>query len=248
MNLQTLLRTFQIAALLLAAAPCTIASTLTYDASLGTLPSAQGWTHFSSALSEANYSVSAGILFQGNTGADINRQFYESSSILFDFTQDTIVETARLQIISSGLSHPPDPSGLGSRRAGWGIQTTDIQGRYVTFFVGSSGFFLLGLNSESSGLVPFDTTTAFHEYEITVNGSGAGLSVDGMTMASLTFAQFGTVTTNSTGMIIGDVTQSQGSSSRLDSFSINVVPEAGSTALAVIGLLGLLTRRVRQLT
>ncbi len=45
-----------------------------YDASLGTLPSAQSWTHTMSdpasfdGLTEANYSVSGGVLAQGPTG------------------------------------------------------------------------------------------------------------------------------------------------------------------------------------
>ena len=201
----------------------TIAATRTYEASAGTLPSAQGWTHFSSGLPESNYSVSAGSLLQGPTDPDTNIQGYKSSGINFDFARDTIVATSRLQIISSGLTHPPDPTGQGFRRAGWNLQVTDEQGRLVVLFVGSTGFFLLGQNSESSGLVAFDTTTAFHDYRLTVNSSGASLTVDGTPMGSLTFAQLrtdGAVDANT--MHIGDRTLAQASSSRLSSFSLSV--------------------------
>ena len=52
--------------------------TLTYDAALGTLPSAQGWIHFVDdpapfdALTEANYTVAGGVLTQGDTGGPNN--------------------------------------------------------------------------------------------------------------------------------------------------------------------------------
>src|SRR5882672_3588853 len=226
MNTPTRLHIIKVAALVYLTAPQVFGATLTYDASLGTSPSAQGWTNVNSSLPESNYSISGGSLLQGDTSPDTNRQYYRSSGINFDFAQDTVLETARLKIISSGLSHPPDPDGLGFRRAGWGIQTFDTQGRFVTLYVGSGGFFLLGKNSESSGLIGFDSTTTFHDYALILNSSGANLTVDGTPMASLTFAQFRTgALTNAPSMDIGDISIAHSSSSQLGSFSVSVVAE-----------------------
>ena len=75
-------------------------------------------------------------------------------------------------------------------------------------------------------MIGFDTTTTFHDYALTLNSSGASLTVDGTPMASLTFAQFRTdAPTNAPSMDIGDLTIAQSSSSQLSSFSITVVPE-----------------------
>ncbi len=59
-------RDFLLFSSLLAAAPV-FGQTLEYDASLGTLPSGQGWIHFVDdpppidGLTEANYTVAAGV-------------------------------------------------------------------------------------------------------------------------------------------------------------------------------------------
>ena len=213
-------------------APKLAAATLVYDASTGSLPSAQGWIHHVNGLLESNYTLADGSLVQAPTGTLENRQYYGRSDVAFDFAADEVTASARLQIISSGLDHPPDPQGMGYRRAGWSMELTDAANRYVACYVGSAGFFLLGRNSESSGVVGFDTTSAFHDYELLANARGATLFVDGKAMASLEFDQlrldaFWRAST----MFIGDVTLAEASSSRLRSFSLDTV----STALSIRG-------------
>jgi hypothetical protein len=204
-----------------------VAATLSYHASTGMLPSAQGWAHFGSSLAETNYSLVNGSLLQGNTGAIENLQYYQSSGIAFDFDKDEVTVSATLQIIASGLTHPPDPSGLGYRRAGWSMDVTDTAGRFVALYVGASGLFLLGQNSESSGLVAFDTTSTFHTYTLQIKNTGAVLTVDGNPTATLLLSQFRLVGTNTANTVrFGDNTNAQASSSRLQSLELVVFAPA----------------------
>lgn len=211
-------------------APTLAAATYGYDAASGELPSAFGWIHRANGLVESNYSLVDGTLVQGGTATVDNRQYYGRTDTTFDFTADEVTASARLQIISSGLDHPPDPQGLGYRRAGWSLELTDAAGRLVSCYVGSAGFFLLGRNAESSGVVDFDTRSAFHDYELLVNARGATLRVDGSIKATLAFEQFRwDEADRANTFFIGDATLAEASSSRLRSFSLDTV----STALSI---------------
>lgn len=186
-----------------------------YDPSLGTLPSAQGWTHYSDALPESNYSLVSESLVQGLTAPNENLQFYQSNSCVFDFTSIPVALTANLKIISS-------TSVLASPRTGWTMQVSDAAGRKVALWVAEDEVFLLGLNTELAGPYPIVTTDGFHVYRLDVNSTGAHLSIDGFpTGLSLTLSQFRTDGEPNV-MNIGDRTNRAHSSSQLKKFSLLV--------------------------
>ena len=188
-----------------------------YDAALGTLPSDQGWNHYSNGLPESNFSVVSGCLVQGSTGADANVQGYQSDACEFDFTDDMVTATATLRIITSTTG------GVGSPRAGWGIEVTDEAGLSVFLFVAEDEVFLLGLNTEMAGPLAMDTTDDFHVYELVVSGIGATLWIDNAdTGLALVPSQFRTEEQHANTMLIGDLTILQNSSSELKEFGLCV--------------------------
>jgi hypothetical protein len=197
--------------------------TLDYDASLGTLPSAQGWVHFvddplpDDSLDETNYTVSAGVLTQGPTGGgsndDANRQWYEAPAPDFDFDDDVIEIDLRLKIVSSTMTPPP----AGGPRAGFGVQLEDSDGEMVAVYIGDTGFFLYGKNGSTSGLLPQDTTASFFDYRLRVDSYGASIWFEGDEEAYLPRSGFGSPSSG-TAVLIGDVTTIERSSSELESF------------------------------
>ena len=202
---------------------------LGYDASLGTLPSAQGFVLFSDdpppddGLDESNYAVSGGVLSQGPTGGgsdDVaNRQWYELGSAALDFDRDVLVVDLSLLIIESTLSPPPG----GAPRAGFGVQLSDRLGRVVVLYVGSAGVFLYGSDGSTSALAFLDTTDTFHDYHLRVTPTGATVAVDGVELATLERASFGSGATPDR-LLIGDLTLLQRSSSELERFSVARFP------------------------
>ena len=213
------------------------AATVNYDAGLGTLPSAQGWVHNTNGLPESNYSVANGSLTQGSTAPDSNLQSYRVN-LSFDFSTDTVRAFADLKILESTLFFGPDTGGVGTDRAGFGVDFRDSAGRYFALYVGESALFLLGENDRSSGLIDFDTTDDIHLYELVVNNAGATLSIDGTPTASLPIGDFRILTTSDQ-MGIGDLSTAKYSSSELREFGIAVVPIPATLPLLGAALVGL---------
>ncbi len=205
-----------------------------YDASLGTLPSAQGWTHTASdplptdGLTEANYSVVAGVLTQGPTGGvsgDVaNRQSYDLTTQTFDFDEDVIEVRFRLKILSSTLTPPGSPA----PRAGFGVSVVDAGGQLVALYIGNSGLFLYGSNQGTSALVPFDATAGFTDFRLRIDDTGASVWKDdagqhptnGTTDLAFIPRNFFGVTVATSSVSIGDLTILEQSSSELMRFTL----------------------------
>ena len=110
---------------------------LDYQASLGTLPSDQGWVHVVDdpapidGLDETNYSVAGGVLVHGDTGGgsgDLgNEQVYELAGYVFDFEQDAIEIDIRLRIVESTIDVTPG----GQIRPGYTVYLKDHEYRNV---------------------------------------------------------------------------------------------------------------------
>ena len=205
-----------------------------YDPSLGTKPSAQGWTHDvadplpDDELSEGNYLVALGALSQGDTGGSNtdagNTQWYEAAPPSFDFQADLIVVDLRLKILASTLTAPGQPT----PSAGFGVFVRDDSSQSVSLFVGAAGLFLQGMVGAggSSLLVPFDSTLAYADYQLRVDRYGASVLVDGTVLATLASEDL------HTGFLPrvvypGDVSTTELSSSQLQSFRLSrFVPPA----------------------
>lgn len=195
-----------------------------YDPSLGTLPSGQGWTHFLSdplpadGLTEANYSVAAGVLTQGPTGginADVgNRQWSERTVQPFDFDDDVIEIRIRLRVVSSTLTPPPGQS----PRAGFGVSVADADGRLVILYFGSAGLFLYGSNQGTSPLIDFDTTATFVDYQLRIDDKGAWVRADGEELAFIPRNYYGVGATPNR-ISFGDLTLIDQSHSELERYS-----------------------------
>ena len=197
-----------------------------YDAALGTLPSAQGFTHQVSDpapdddLDESNYSVAGGVLTQSPTGGasndNGNTQTYQLASETIDFARDVIVVELTLRIISSTLNAPP----AAGPRAGFGVRITDRTGALVVLYVAETGAFIYGTDVQTSPFVPFDATDGFHDYRFRISPTGATVELDGSEMASLDRAAF-SVGAGPNLFSLGDLTILQRSSSELTRFRID---------------------------
>ncbi|MEM7413537.1 MAG: LamG domain-containing protein [Myxococcota bacterium] len=154
-----------------------------YDPALGTLPSAQGFSHTlldpapSDGLSEANYSVAGGVLTQGDTGGatgdPANSQYYAITPPEFDFESDVIVIDLRLKILSSTT---------GSFGAGFGVRVRDGVEAFDAYF-GEASVFLRGITGQ--GTHAFDTTAGFVDYQVRVDEVRASLRINGTEVTSL---------------------------------------------------------------
>ena len=231
--------------------------THSYTASSGFLPSAQGWDYGASSvwcsglppLAETNFTVSSGMLIQALTGDPCQYQWYSSTNLVYRFDTDQVRAFVNLQIITSSMQHPDDPPNMPNRRAGWSVLVRDQRGYHVQFFLGSSGFFLLGRNEESTGVIPFNSTDGFHSYRLDVDSSGARLLVDGTPRASLRMDQFRNDGVQPAAFIIGDQTINNNSSSELTVASITVERQATPATIQSIAVAqGTVTLQITNLT
>lgn len=168
-----------------------------FDAAVGSLPSAQGWTHFLSdpapddGLTEGNYGIFGGALTQGGTqGINVdpdNRQWYEIEPVAFEFLTSTIVLDLRLKILASTMTPPPNVSA----RAGFSVVVRDDGGYFLHLYVGTTGFFLKGIGqSSSSAFVNFDTTADSADYQLRIDPEGASIRLNGVEVATLDREKF----------------------------------------------------------
>ncbi len=161
-----------------------------YDASFGTLPSAQGFVHFVSdpappdALSEANFSVAGGQLTMGDSGgpnADVgNRQEYQTTNVGYDFDGDVVEIEFRLRITTSTWTLP----GVGPPRAGFGISVTDLDGDQIVLYIGGGALFLDGAIPLPGSIHTFDATASMTDYVLRIDTKGASVQVDGVEQSS----------------------------------------------------------------
>ncbi len=197
-----------------------------YDASLGSLPSAQGFVHQltdpppNDLLTEGNYSVVVSALVQGDTGGPNtdpgNTQWYESVPPIFDFDRDEMVVDLRLKIVASTLN----PPGGGAGRAGFGVTLVDSGRRMVTLYVGETGAFISGGVGES-GLHAMVTTDGFHDYRLQVDGGGVSLEVDGAPAVSAAYDDLGISGPPGNVLRFGDLSALESSSSEIESLVLS---------------------------
>ena len=160
-----------------------------YQASLGTLPTAQGWIAADSGVHPAPF-VTGGVLHQGPTVSACNAgyQFFYVDDAPFDFNCGVTWE-AELRVITSNEVYMPN---LGCSdpfwRAGYYLQINDAQERVFYVGITSNSVFLANAHVQDPTTYPriaVDTTLAYHTYRLDVVQGLATLYYDGAALVSL---------------------------------------------------------------
>lgn len=206
----------------------------TYDASLGTLPSEQGWSLHQVGVNVTPPSVTNGVLVQSTMPAvaqptcvaipDPRVQDWRESDTPIDYA-DGLVMQAEVRILASeyGVDPCDDNDYL---RPGFLMIVRDKSGYDFRVGLGESQLFLANHGFIASGdpgavELAFDTTDGFHTYRLEVDASGGTLSIDGVPMlAVLKSAQQTSTGPNPSLVTIGDGTAWSNASFEMRSFSV----------------------------
>jgi hypothetical protein len=165
-------------------ATTTLADTREYQASLGSLPTAQGW-HLFELDGGPSPTVAAGVLHQGPTVSTCGSggyQYYVVNDIACDFANSVAME-ANLRVIASNdvsgssMGCPGSPDVW---RAGYYLQLTDVHEHVFYVGITQGAVFLANNNSQDPNTCPrrMVDTTQFHTYRITVVQNVATLYYD----------------------------------------------------------------------
>jgi hypothetical protein len=192
-----------------------IAETVSYDASLNTLPDAQGWTLNQNDSGSATPVASNGILYQGPTSV-IGQQFWNSvSTPIPDFEGTSQFSmTAELKVLQS------DYEDNGSQwRSGYSVFISDEVGQLLELGISDTAVRLsvdgnTGLDSFSGPLVSLNTTSQFHTYQVDIVSGVGSLFVDGSFITSLAIATAQPYP-NLSDVLFGDGTRYEGSQTEL---------------------------------
>lgn len=212
------------------------ASAGVYDASLNTLPTAQGWTL--GGLSSPAPTVSGGIFYGGPTDYS-GSQYFINFSESFDFTS---AQGLHAEMIAKMDTSTYYQAGL-NYRTGFNFGFIDNNGYFFGFGLASSDVILTNLNVDGHVAV-FNTTSAFHRYTLDVAGGVATLSIDGVSTLTDSLG-LNTGSPNLHSGYWGDTTGLGDYTGEVKSArfgSSGLVPEPGSIGLLLLGI-GALARK-----
>jgi hypothetical protein len=166
-----------------------------YDPTLGTLPTAQGWSIFENGPQPAPF-VAGGQLFQGPTSFPL-QQYWTRSDIVTDFASAAgLVVEADLRIVSSNY----EPGLLNAWRTGYIILLSDSSQRTAVLGIADTGIRISTdsheLNSASSAFIPLDTTSTVKTYQLKANAFGVTVSVNRVPLATLPLGTSNSVSAN----------------------------------------------------
>ncbi len=217
--------------LLVSIAETSASSVYSYDASLGTLPEAQGFTRGETG-SPPEPTVGGGILhqFPGLSGPDV--QFWQNNSVPLDFTTTPYYLEADLHVISSNFVPP--------NREGYYLHVIDSAGRGFAVGISNDLIRLSADNNIDPGsdtvAAAFDPTGAFHTYRLVIDGGTGTLFIDGTVFLSMPIGtELRPDATNR--VLFGDESGLGVSESELRSFEFGVVPEPATLSLGILSAL-----------
>lgn len=175
------------------AAPGAASAWVTYDAALGSLPQAQGWT-FNEQLSPPMpypLGVTGGALHFSTMGFANNDPVNEGAGVWWSRTDVTLDFDGEFEVEASvRIGSAPDHAVAGSfgwPRPGYSLSVGDVQGRVFWIGFGSNEVFLSNTvygqyGSGNTVVTSFNTTDAQHVYRLerAPGGVGAALLIDGV--------------------------------------------------------------------
>jgi hypothetical protein len=207
---------------------------LVFDASLGTLPTAQGWSFDGSY--NAPMSVSGGQLTMGPTTVNGTTLWNHDLVEPLDFTTQTAHIEATVRLTGAGFGNIS-----GFRRGGFSLYIQDSVGSWIIADVGDGRISMRNDNNGTSDpVMAFDMTDAFHTLRLEAGPSGARLLVDGSQMLTL---GMGGGAGGSAGGWWGEGTI-LAAASQIEVRRAEIVPAPG--AIALMGLGGLAATRRRR--
>lgn len=209
-------------------------ASLVFDASLGTLPTAQGWSFDGSY--NAPMAVSGGQLTMGPT--TVNGTTFWNHDLVepLDFTTQTAHIEATVRLTGAGFGNIS-----GFRRGGFSLYIQDSDGSWIIADIGDGRISLRNDNNGTSDpAMAFDMTDAFHTLRLEAGPSGARLLVDGSQMLTLAL---GGGAGGSAGGWWGEGTI-LAAASQIEVRRAEIVPAPG--AMALLGLGGLVATRRRR--
>jgi hypothetical protein len=220
-----------------------------YDAGLGTLPTAQGWSLTQTGSVPASApAVSGGALNQGPTTVD-GVQLWQRTDVPLDFTQGFTLDWS-LSVISSTYG-----TGGAGPRAGWNVTALDSARRFVSVgFATRSGTDGVYINTDGGVTMAGAAFQALsfsqlRDYRLTISGGTIRLFVDGGASPIATAVLGSSIGAGTANQVrFGDestVTQSQTQLRSLSYAAAAVVPEPGAGALLAAGA-ALLVPAVRR--
>jgi hypothetical protein len=217
------------------------ANIYTYDASLGTLPEAQGFTRIEDDPDAPAPTVGGGVLHQFSQSLD-RAQWWQANSVPLDFTTTLYTLTADLHVISS--NYLPSIDGTGNQRSGYYLGASDAVGHEFAVGIASNGITIntdLGFNAQNGvTFTPFNTTDSFHLYRLVIDNGMGNLFIDGNFFAATPLGPplVDVAPFIANRVLFGDASGLGVSETELRSFQLSSVPEPGSFVLLALGSLG----------
>ena len=217
--------------LLVFPAYCQAEAMKTYDATLGTLPDAQGWELQERTPSSPPCTIQGDGMHQGLTTWS-GFQTWHSFDVPFNFTEDYVFMEAELKVISS--SYDPFP------RAGYGLVMADALERLFAVQIAGDRIFITNSVQSGTETRAFDSTDDFHHYRFVVTDASGKLYIDADPIPFLSLAVGSPWPSGAdNGAFFGDATALGQSETLLRSFAFGV-PEPSTLILLATGTLGLL--------
>jgi hypothetical protein len=214
------------------------ANSAVYDASLGSLPTDQGWSL--EGVATPIPVVSGGVLLQGPTG-DSQSWTKPLTDLDFSAAGPSFVVEADLRVISSGFRDGAIP------RAGYQISAGDNAGRLFTLFLSDERVDLHNAGDGTGGVFSlFTTTDGFHTYRFSVDSGLGSPFVDNASTPLLSLAVGDPGWFPPDTASFGDGTSAASSQTELQRIAFSAVPEPSTSLLVGVGLIGLCTSSRRR--
>ncbi len=146
-----------------------------FDANLGILPQATGWTYSGDGANPSPF-ISGGLLHEDTTAGG---QYWTKVDSSIDLSQTAVFE-ARLRIISS--NYIPNV-GTGTRE-GYYFGIVDASGKSYSIGLADSGFNINSISVPNQPLTPFAIAGGFHTYRFEITNGLASFLIDGSVVAT----------------------------------------------------------------